>query len=60
VLPAIESGAVRALSLGPKGVFRQWSAATLKNIPEPPHISEFIKLLAAQSLPAQCVRHRIA
>lgn len=60
VLPAIESGAVRALSLGPKGVFRQWSAATLKNAPEPKHITDFIQLLAAQSLPAQCVRDRIA
>jgi LysR family transcriptional regulator for metE and metH len=60
VLPAIESGAVRAMSLGPKGVFRQWSAATVKGAAEPRHLTDFIQLLAAQSLPARCVRNRIA
>jgi LysR family transcriptional regulator, regulator for metE and metH len=60
VLPAIESGAVRALSLGPKGVFRQWSAATVKGAAEPRHVTDFIQLLGAQSLPAKFGRHRIA
>jgi LysR family transcriptional regulator, regulator for metE and metH len=60
VLPAIESGAVRAVSLGPKGVFRQWSAATVKGAAEPRHVTDFIQLLGAQSLPAKFVRNRIA
>ena len=60
VLPAIESGAVRAVSLGPKGVYRQWSAATVKGAAEPKHVTDFIQLLAAQSLPAKFSRHRIA
>ncbi|MGH9349383.1 MAG: LysR family transcriptional regulator [Vicinamibacterales bacterium] len=60
VLPAIASGAVRAISLGPRGVFRQWSAATVKGAAEPRHVTDFIQLLAAQSLPARVVRNRIA
>jgi LysR family transcriptional regulator for metE and metH len=60
VLPAIESGAVRAISIGQKGVFRQWSAATVKGAAEPRHLSEFVQLLAAQSLPARAIRSRIA
>ena len=60
VQPAIESGAVRAISLGAKGVFRQWSAATVKGASEPKHLADFVQLLAAQSLPAKFIRHRIA
>jgi len=60
VLPAIESGAVRAISIGPKGVFRQWSAATIKGADEPRHLTDFIDLLTARALPATVVRHRIA
>ena len=60
VLPAIRSGAVRAISIGPKGVYRQWSAATVKGAAEPRHLAEFIGLLSAQSLPAKVVRSRIA
>jgi LysR family transcriptional regulator for metE and metH len=60
VLPAIQSGAVRAISIGPKGMFRQWSAATVKGAAEPRHLTDFIQLLSAQSLPAKAVRRRIA
>ena len=60
VLPAIQSGAVRAISLGPKGVFRQWSAATVRGAAEPRHLIDFIQLLSTPSLPAKAVRHRIA
>jgi LysR family transcriptional regulator for metE and metH len=60
VLPAIETGAVRAISLGPKGVFRQWSAATVKGAAESRHLTDFVQLLGAQSLPARVVRSRIA
>jgi len=60
VLPAIQAGVVRALSLGPKGVFRQWSAATVRGTETPRHVTEFIQLLSAQALPAKVVRSRIA
>jgi LysR family transcriptional regulator for metE and metH len=60
VLPAIQAGTVRAISITPKGIFRQWSAATVKGAAEPPHLAEFIDLLSAQSLPAKVVRSRIA
>jgi LysR family transcriptional regulator, regulator for metE and metH len=60
VQPALESGAVRAISIGAKGVFRQWSAATVAGAAEPRHLSEFIQLLSAHALPARAVRSRIA
>jgi LysR family transcriptional regulator, regulator for metE and metH len=60
VLPAIQSGTVRAISIGAKGIYRQWSAATVRGVAEPPHLAEFIDLLSAQSLPARAVRSRIA
>jgi hypothetical protein len=60
VLPAIESGAVRAVSIGAKGVFRQWSAATVRGAAEPPHLADFVRLLSAQSMPARAMRKRIA
>lgn len=60
VLPAIESGAVRAISIGAKGVFRQWSAATVRGAAEPPHLADFVRLLSAQSMPARAMRKRIA
>lgn len=60
VLPAITSGAVRAISISPKGMFRQWSAATVKGAAEPRHLTDFIQLLSAQALPAKLTRKRIA
>ena len=60
VLPAIASGAVRAISIGSKGVFRQWSAATVNGVAEPAHLADFVRLLSAQSMPARANRRRIA
>jgi LysR family transcriptional regulator, regulator for metE and metH len=60
VLPAIQSGAVRAVSIAPKGVYRQWSAATVRGTDEAPHLTDFIQLLSAQAMPAKMVRSRIA
>jgi LysR family transcriptional regulator for metE and metH len=60
VLPSVRSGAVRAISLGPKGVFRQWSAATVSGAAEPRHLADFLALLSAQALPAKVIRDRIA
>jgi LysR family transcriptional regulator, regulator for metE and metH len=60
VLPAIQSGAVRAISLGPKGVYRQWSAATVKGVESPQHLTDFIQLLSAQAMPARIAGSRIA
>jgi LysR family transcriptional regulator for metE and metH len=53
VEPAIASGAVRALRITRRGVFRQWTAAQLRARPEPPYLKDFLDLLAAQALPAR-------
>lgn len=50
--PEIKRHTIKALPLTRKGYIRQWSAATLRNGPVPPHMDEFIKLLANQKLPA--------
>ncbi len=56
--PAIRSGAVRAVRLGRRGVFRAWRAATLRNRPEPKWQKDFVALMAAQALPARAGRAR--
>ena len=50
--PEIKRRTIKALPLTRKGFIRQWSAATLRNGPVPPHMDEFIRLLANQKLPA--------
>jgi LysR family transcriptional regulator for metE and metH len=50
---AIASGAVAALSIGRKGVHRQWTAATLKARTEPEHLVAFIDLVAERAGPAR-------
>ena len=50
---AIASGTVAALSIGKKGVHRQWSAATLKASHEPSHLVAFIDLIAERAGPAR-------
>jgi LysR family transcriptional regulator for metE and metH len=51
--PAIRSGAVRAVRIGRRGVFREWRAATLRARTEPVWQKEFVALMAAQALPAR-------
>jgi LysR family transcriptional regulator for metE and metH len=50
---AIASGTVAALSIGRKGVHRQWTAATLKARTEPEHLVAFIDLVAERAGPAR-------
>jgi LysR family transcriptional regulator, regulator for metE and metH len=46
VAAQVEAGAIRALPLTRKGLYRRWAAATLKNRSTPPYLSEFVRLLA--------------
>lgn len=50
--PEIKRRSIKALPLTRKGFVRQWSAATLRNGPVPPHMDAFIKLLANRRMPA--------
>jgi LysR family transcriptional regulator for metE and metH len=50
---AIANGAVAALSIGRRGVHRQWTAATLKARSEPAHLVAFIELVADRAGPAR-------
>lgn len=54
--PAIQSGAVMAVRIGRKGVFRNWRAATLRSRPEPKWQKDFVALMAAKALPAKATR----
>lgn len=56
--PAIKSGAVRAVRITRRGVYRAWSVVTLKDRVEPKWQKEFINLLARQALPAKLDRAR--
>ena len=56
--PAIRSGAVSAVRIGRRGVFRAWRAATLRNRPEPKWQKDFVALMAAKALPAKATRSR--
>jgi LysR family transcriptional regulator for metE and metH len=55
---AIHAGGVRALSIGRRGTYRQWSAATLRAQADPPWLTDFIDLLAARALPARAAAVR--
>ena len=46
VAPAVEAGKVAIRPLGERGFRSQWHAVTLRNQPAPPHLSEFLSLLA--------------
>ena len=56
--PAIKTGAVRAVKITRRGVYRAWSAATLKDRVEPKWQREFVSLLSRQALPARLDRAR--
>jgi LysR family transcriptional regulator, regulator for metE and metH len=58
--PAIQSGAVKAVRIGRKGVFRNWRAATLRSRPEPKWQKDFVALMAAKALPAKATRARLS
>ena len=52
---AIASGTVRALSIGRRGVHRQWTAATLAGRKDPDHLVAFIDLIAERAGPVRVV-----
>lgn len=54
--PALRSGAVRAVRIGKRGVFRSWTAVTLRDRTEPKWQREFVSLLSRKALPAQLAR----
>jgi LysR family transcriptional regulator for metE and metH len=56
--PAIKAGAVRAVRITRRGVFRSWSAAWLRDRHEPKWQREFVSLLAKQALPVKLDRAR--
>jgi LysR family transcriptional regulator for metE and metH len=53
VEPALRAGVVRAVPITPRGIRRQWSAATLEAAGRVPHIEAFIDLLATRAMPAR-------
>jgi DNA-binding transcriptional LysR family regulator len=44
VRPALSTGQIRAVSITPSGVHRQWSAVTLKDADEPRFLKDFLTL----------------
>jgi len=54
--PAVRSGAVRAVRISRRGIFRPWHAATLRHRAEPTWQKEFVALMAAQAAPAKALR----
>jgi LysR family transcriptional regulator for metE and metH len=54
--PAIRSGAVRAVRIGRRGVYRRWLAARLRQRVEPAWQKDFVDLLAAEALPVTAAR----
>lgn len=56
--PAIKTGAVRAVRITRRGVYRAWTAVTLKDRVEPKWQKEFVSLLSKQALPAKLDRAR--
>jgi LysR family transcriptional regulator, regulator for metE and metH len=51
--PALSSGAVKAIRIGKRGVYRAWTAVTLRDRVEPKWQREFVSLLAHKALPAK-------
>jgi LysR family transcriptional regulator for metE and metH len=51
VAEEVSAGAVAAVALTSRGIFRHWHAATLAAAPAPPYLREFVELLAALPVP---------
>ena len=54
--PALKTGAVKAVKIGKRGVYRSWTAVTLRDRVEPKWQREFVTLLSRQALPAKIAR----
>ena len=46
--PALKAGAVRAVRITPRGVYREWSAVTLADAAPSPFVEHFLQLLGQQ------------
>jgi LysR family transcriptional regulator for metE and metH len=53
VAPAIKARSVVALRIGPRGVYRTWSAVTLRERSEPAWMRDFVLLVKARAMPAK-------
>ena len=58
--PAARAGLVRTVRITRRGILRTWSAARLRERPEPEWQREFVALLARQAFPARMDRARTA
>ena len=56
--PAIKTGTVRAVRITRRGIYRAWSAVTLRDRVQPKWQKEFVTLLSKQALPAKMERAR--
>ena len=56
--PAIKTGTVRAVRISRRGVFRGWTAVSLRDRVEPKWQKEFVALLSKQAMPAKLDRAR--
>jgi LysR family transcriptional regulator for metE and metH len=56
--PAIKADTVRAVRITRRGVYRAWSAVTLRDRVQPKWQKEFVTLLSKQALPAKMDRAR--
>jgi LysR family transcriptional regulator, regulator for metE and metH len=54
--PALKNGAVKAVRIGKRGVYRSWAAVTLRDRVEPKWQREFVTLLSRQAMPAKIAR----
>lgn len=54
--PALKTGAVKAVKIGKRGVYRSWTAVSLRDRVEPKWQREFVTLLSRQALPAKLAR----
>jgi LysR family transcriptional regulator for metE and metH len=50
--PAIKTGTVKAIRIGRRGVYRSWTAVSLRDRVEPKWQREFVNLLSRKALPA--------
>jgi LysR family transcriptional regulator for metE and metH len=51
--PTIKGGAIKAVRIGRRGIYRAWAAVTLRDRVEPKWQREFVALLSRQALPAK-------
>jgi LysR family transcriptional regulator for metE and metH len=59
VAPALESGKVVAVRIGPRGVYRSWSAVTLRGRQDPEWLKPFLDLVRAHALPVRATGRQV-